>query len=251
MSLHIDNLTIKLQRQTILHRISAVFETGKITVLLGPNGAGKSTLLRSIAGLIEPASGTIIFQDQPLKDIAVKQRAKMIGLLSQTADIQWNITVRTLVALGRIPYRGWLAGDSLADTAAIETAMTATDVGHFANRTIFTLSGGEKARVMLARVLSGTPQWLLADEPLAHLDLAHQLDVLQIFKNAAKNGCGVVLVLHDLHQAARIADHIILLSQGKIVSAGAPSRILNAENIANIYNVSASTAAQYAMPLHQ
>jgi iron complex transport system ATP-binding protein len=251
MSLRIDNLTMKLKRQPILQDISAVFELGKITVLLGPNGAGKSTLLRCIAGLIEPTSGSITLQGQPLKNIAVKQRAKMIALLSQSAEIQWNITVRTLVALGRIPHHGWFANDSAADNAAIETAMTATDVAQFADRTIFTLSGGEKARVMLARVLAGTPQWLLADEPLAHLDLAHQLEVLQIFKDSARNGCGVVLVLHDLHQAARVADHIIFLSQGKIVCVGLPNKTLSTENIANIYNVSVSTAAQYTSQLNQ
>jgi iron complex transport system ATP-binding protein len=251
MNLLINALNIKLKRKTILHDISAVCEPGKITVLLGPNGAGKSTLLRSLAGLITPLSGSITYGGQPVQDITMKQRACMIGLLSQTAQMHWDIDVRTLVALGRLPYRGWFAGYTVADSAAIEKAMQATDVDQFATRRLFSLSGGEQARAMLARVLAGEPKWLLADEPLAHLDLSHQLDVLQIFKDCAQNGCGIIMVLHDLHQAARIADHIILLSQGRVAAAGTAAQTLYAENIQNIYKVPAHVADQYATILHQ
>lgn len=250
MSLRVNEVSVQIKRRTILQNISTAFEPGKITILVGPNGAGKTTFLRSLASLIKPISGTMMLDDLPLQSISARQRAQRIGLLPQSTDVHWDIIVRNLVALGRLPHSRWFAGESPADRSAIENAMTATDIMQFADRPILSLSGGERARVMLARVIAGEPQWLLADEPLAHLDLAHQIDVLNIFKTSAKNGCGVILVLHDLTLAARIADQILLMSHGCIVASGAPRNVLTAINISNIYNVTIGIAEEYVPPLY-
>jgi iron complex transport system ATP-binding protein len=251
MSLCVNNLSVQIKQRTILQDINTAFEPGKITVLLGPNGAGKTTLLRSLASLTNPASGTLSLNGLPLQSTPARQRAQLIGLLPQSADVHWDITVRNLVALGRLPHSRWFIGESPVDTRAITSAMIATDVMQFADRTILSLSGGERARVMLARVIAGEPQWLLADEPLAHLDLAHQIDVLNIFKTSAKNGCGIILVLHDLALAARTADQILLLSHGRIVASGAPNTVLTAINISNVYNVAIGIAEEYVPLLNQ
>ncbi len=245
MSFQVKTIVVKFYQRTILDNISAAFEPGKITVLLGPNGAGKTTLLRSLANLVTPTYGVISLNDIPVQNISARRRAQLIGILTQSADVHWNITVRNLVALGRLPHNQWYAGESPVDSTAIVNAMTATDVMQFSDRPVLSLSGGERARVLLARVIAGEPQWLLADEPLAHLDLAHQLDVLNIFKTLAKSGCGIILVLHDLMQAAHIADEIIMLSRGKIAAEGTTDQTLTVENISNIYNISSSIAEKY------
>jgi iron complex transport system ATP-binding protein len=250
MSLRVHDVSVQFKQRRILQNISAVFEPGKITVLLGPNGAGKSTLLRSLANLVTPAQGAISLNDILLHSIPAQRRAQLIGFLPQNADVHWNITVRNLVALGRLPHKRWFAGDSSCDTAAIINAMTATDVKHFADRSVLNLSGGERARVMLARVMAGEPQWLLADEPLAHLDLAHQRDVLDIFKQSAAQGCGVILVLHDLAQAARIADDIILLAAGQIVARGEPASILTVEHIEKVFGITVKITKRPNKTLH-
>jgi iron complex transport system ATP-binding protein len=237
MTLSIDSLSVHIRNIMILKNITAQFEPGKITVLLGPNGAGKSTLLRTLSALIAPSAGTINLDNQSLHEIPARRRAQKIGLLSQSAETHWDLSVRTVVALGRLPHHGWLGGESPVDQAAITDAMQATDVMQFSDRPVLSLSGGERARVLLARVLAGKPQWLLADEPLAHLDLAHQRDVLGIFKQSAAQGCGVILVLHDLAQAAQIADDIVLLADGQIVARGEPASTLTKEHIEKVYGV--------------
>jgi iron complex transport system ATP-binding protein len=150
--------------------------------------------------------------------------------------VHWDIDVATLVGLGRFPHRQrW--GSSAADDAAVAAAMAATDVTSLAARRVNTLSGGERGRVLLARVLAGTPDWLLADEPLASLDPAHQLDVLDRLRAIAGAGAGVMVVLHDLNQAARVADHVLLLRSGRVVGFGSAEDVLVPETIAATYGV--------------
>jgi iron complex transport system ATP-binding protein len=244
MSLSAGNLHVRLKGKDILHGVSATFAPGKITVLLGPNGAGKTTLLRTLAGLVTPHGGEVMLEGAPILRLSLRTRAQTLGMLPQSADVHWDITVRTLVALGRIPHQGWHGGESAADVAAVEAAMQATDVARFADRPVRSLSGGERARALLARVLAGTPRWLLADEPLAHLDLAHQFDVLDIFARSARAGCGVILVLHDLAQAARLADDVLLLAGGRVAASGPAASTLTSESLSDIYDVSVEVAQQ-------
>jgi iron complex transport system ATP-binding protein len=220
----------------VLHGVDARFESGRVTAVLGPNGAGKSSLLTCLAGLRAPDHGRATLDGAAVTALPPRVRAQRIGFLPQVADVHWDIDVETLVALGRYPHRGrW--GDRAGDREAVARAMEATDVARFAARRVETLSGGERARVLLARVLAGEPEWLLADEPLASLDPAHQLDVLDRMRGVARQGRGVVVVLHDLNQAARVADDVLLMRGGAVIAHGPPDDVLTPARIADAYGV--------------
>lgn len=236
MTLQADALTLTLGGSKVLSAVDATFSRGQVTAILGPNGAGKSSLLACLAGLWTADSGSVQIDGAPRSSLNRRLLAQKIGFLPQTADIHWDIDVETLVFLGRFPHRGrW--GDSEPDHAAVEAAMLATDIGHLRHRQVNLLSGGERGRVLLARVLAGTPEWLLADEPLASLDPAHQLDVLDCLRQIAAQGAGVIVVLHDINQAARVADRVILMKGGCVIAHGAPDEILTRPLLARTYGV--------------
>lgn len=231
-----EGLRLLLGGAPVLDEVTAAFAPGRVTAVLGPNGAGKSSLLACLAGLRVPHAGRVTLGGVARAAIPRRVLARRIGFLPQTPDLHWEIDVETLVGLGRYPHRGrW--GESAADRAAIVRAMAATDVTRFARRAATTLSGGERARVLLARVLAGEPEWLLADEPLANLDPAHQLDGLDGLRRVAASGAGVIVVLHDLNHAARVADDVLLMRGGRVVAQGAPEAVLTAPLIARTYGV--------------
>lgn len=242
MALTLTDVTVMLGGRRALDGVIARFAPGRITVVLGPNGAGKSTLLRAAAGLV-PAAGTTL-DGADVSMLAPRERARRIGYLPQSPTVEWDVTARELVALGRAPHRAPFAGESDADRAAIDRALAATDTARFADRGVLSLSGGERARVLLARVLAGEPEWLLADEPLASLDPAHQLDLLDRLRAAADDGAGVVIVLHDLTQAARVADDLIVLDQGRIAATA-----LDEEVIARVFGVAVDHAGALPVPV--
>ena len=236
MALQFDHLSLALRGRPVLRDVSGSFPSASVTVILGANGAGKSTLLSCLAALRTPDSGAVILNETSLLAVPPIERARQIGLLPQQADIHWDINVRALVALGRLPHHGrW--GRTAADEAAIDEAMEQTDCSRFAARKAQRLSGGEQARVLLARVLAGKPDWVLADEPLANLDPAHQIDAMACFRAAATAGAGVVLVLHDLTQAARIADHLIVMKEGQVIAFGPAAQVLTPEVLQTAYGV--------------
>jgi iron complex transport system ATP-binding protein len=231
-----DRIGLTLGGNRVLDDVSFAFRPGRVTALLGPNGAGKSTLLACLAALRTPDSGAATLGGVPVQALDRRARAREIGLLPQAADVHWDVDVATLVALGRLPHRGrW--GETAEDKAAVARALAATDMTALATRGVERLSGGERGRALLARVLAGEPDWLLADEPLASLDPAHQLDVLARLRAVAAAGSGVVLVLHDLHLAGRVADDAVLLRGGRIVAAGPAEEVLTAPLIGEAYGV--------------
>jgi iron complex transport system ATP-binding protein len=213
-----------------LDGISLDLRPGAVTAICGPNGAGKSSLLATLAGL-EP--GNVSLAGATLATMPARRRAQAIGYLPQSAELAWDLSVRTLVGLGRLP---WNAGAS-ADQAAVAAAMVAMELDALAERPLSQLSGGERARALLARVLAGEPRWLLADEPLANLDLSHQLGLLAHFRALAAQGPGVVLVLHDLAHAMNHADRVVVLDQGRIAADGPPAEALGAGIIAQVWGV--------------
>lgn len=239
MALTLDAVTLDLGRRRVLDAVSASIAPGRVTVVLGPNGAGKTSLLRVLAGLVRPSAGSATIDGQDIPAMPRDVRARTIGYLPQQGDIAWNMTARDVIALGRLPYR------NAHDMAAIAAAVAATDTAALADRRVGELSGGERARVLLARVLAGAPQWLLADEPLASLDPAHQLDLLDRLWAVAQGGAGVVIVLHDLAQAARIADNAILMAGGRIVAAGGAADILTADRLGDLFGVRLATLPGY------
>ena len=221
--------THKLSVDTRLKSVSFNLENGEMLGLIGPNGAGKSTLLNSLAGLV-PTVGTINLNGNDFDSFTPKQRARIIGLQPQTVSSAWSIRVSDVVALGRIPW-----GDN--DTHIIQQAMLRTGVTDFAHREIDHLSGGERARVWLARVLAGQPEALLVDEPVANLDIHYQLAVMDVLKHYADEGHGVIVAIHDLSLAARYCNRLCLLHQGKLVALGTPAEVLTESLLQSVYGV--------------
>ncbi|WP_240946635.1 ABC transporter ATP-binding protein [Novosphingobium sp. ERW19] len=218
-----------------LHGVTAQLRAGGVTAIVGPNGAGKSTLLAALAGLIEPATGTVTLASQPLAQMLAQERARRIGYLPQSGEVAWNLAVRTLVSLGRLPHRASPAEDA----EAVAQAITTMQLEPLADRALSTLSGGERARALLARVLATQPHWILADEPLAALDLAHQQALICTLRGRAEEGRGVVLVVHDLALAMNHADHVVVLDGGRVAAQGKPRDALSQEVIARVWNLDA------------
>lgn len=237
MDLIVDRLSIALGKRIVLHEISAHFRPGRVTAILGPNGAGKSTLVKAAAALVRCRSGSVRLDTHDVRAMEPRARARAIGYLPQDATVHWNIVARDVVALGRLPHRGTHAGPSPADHAAIARALHDTETTDLADRPIAELSGGERARVLLARVLAGEPQWLLADEPLASLDPSHQIDLLVRLRTYAAGGAGVVLVLHDLVQAQRTADDALLIAEGRVVAFGPVADVLTPDMLGQVFGV--------------
>lgn len=223
--LEAHDLTLHRAGRPVLAGVSVVLVPGRVTAILGPNGAGKSSLLLALAGLLRPAAGAVTLDNGPLAGLPPAARARAIGLLPQRPELHWDIDVETLVGLGRLPHRG-RGPATPADRAAIEAALDATETAALRHRPARQLSGGEQARVLLARVLAGRPRILLADEPLASLDPAFQLDMLARLRAAADAGAAVALVLHDLTHAARIADQALLLAGGRALARGPAAEVL-------------------------
>jgi iron complex transport system ATP-binding protein len=220
-----------------LDGVTAALCTGEVTAICGPNGAGKSTLLACLASLLTPELGAAMLDGVPLAAIPARERARAIGYLPQTPEVAWDLSVEVLVALGRIPWRGAPVGDA---QDAVEAAIAAMDLAALRHRRVSQLSGGERARALMARVLATRPCWLLADEPLANLDLAHAAALIARFREQAAAGTGVVLVLHDLAAAMNHADRVLVLDRGRLVADGPPGKALDEAVIARVWDVSAT-----------
>lgn len=236
-SLHINDLHFRRGSRVVLDSIDLKLQSGAVTAVLGPNGAGKSTLLSCITGLLRPERGTVELDGAPLLSLPAMQRARRIAFLPQTPEIAWAVDVQTVVGLGRIPHHG-ISSDA-EDQAAVIRAMDRTQVTQWADRTVTTLSGGERARVLLARVLAGETDWILADEPFTGLDPSHQFEAAELLRSVADQGGGVVLTIHDLTLAARIADRVVIIDDGRIVADGAPQAALTTEILRDVYNINA------------
>ena len=217
-----------------LENVSVSLQPGAITAICGPNGAGKSTLLACLAGLLPPGGGAALLDGDTLDGMEARRRARAIGYLPQEGRIAWDVAVRSLVALGRLPYgRGGSGSD------AVERALTEMSLETLADRPVSRLSGGEKARALLARVFAGEPGWILADEPLAALDLSHQLALLGSLRQRAQGGAGVVIVLHDLSLAMNHADRVVVLDRGRVVADGSPEQALGPQILRSVWGVDA------------
>lgn len=226
MILAAENLTVPGR----LEAVSAALQPGTLTAICGPNGAGKTTLLRALAGLIP---GPVTLGACPLARLPARRRAQTIGYLPQHGEAAWNLSVEALVRLGRLPHRT----SRREDEAAAAAALAALGAAHLAARPVHTLSGGERARVLLARVLAGQPQWILADEPLASLDLAHTRALLAHLRQLADQGIGVVVVVHSLAEAMNHADRALVLHEGRLVADSPPDQALAADVIARVWGV--------------
>ena len=231
-----------LAGRTVLSDVSLSLHQAQLVALVGPNGAGKTTLLRALAGLV-PSTGTVEVGGEPLSSLPLRERAKRFGYLPQGHLVHWPLPAKDVVALGRYPHGATdPARLSPRDEAAVLRAMLATDVVEFAERPITELSGGERSRVALARVLAVEAPIVLADEPTASLDPRYQIDVMINLRAAADRGVLVVVVTHDLGLAARFADTVLVLSDGRLVAQGKPAQALSEQIMADVFRISAYRA---------
>lgn len=243
-----SGLGVAIEGRAILNSVDLEIAPGRVTAIVGPNGAGKSTLLTCLAGLREPTRGAVTLGGSSLAAMRPRDRAKRVAFLPQTPEIAWAVEARTLVELGRTPFLG-ARGQGEDDRAAVDRALKAANVEAFERRIVHTLSGGERARVLIARTLAGEPEWLLADEPLTGLDPAHQLDAAGLFRSLADGGVGVVLTLHDLSMALRMADRIIVLAEGGVLADEPPATALTPEVLKRAYGVEATLTQGPGGPL--
>ncbi len=230
-------LSLTLGGQKILDGIDIELREGEMLGLIGPNGAGKSCLLKMLAGLYAAESGTLQLGKDPYSKIPPAQRARRIAWLSQQGEVHWPLTVETLIELGRAPHRTSWEQPTQKDRQAIERVIDETDLQTLRQRPFNTLSGGEQARVLLARALATEPEVLLADEPVAALDLAHQLDVMSLLTNYCKTGRSIIVVLHDLSLAAHFCHRLQLLHHGKTLDEGSAETVLSPEHLMTAYQV--------------
>jgi iron complex transport system ATP-binding protein len=236
--LEVDGLSARLGGRTVLDAVSFALREGECVGLIGPNGAGKSTLLRAALGLIR-AEGARRLGGDALEALAPAERARRAAFLPQEREIGWPVSVAALVALGRAPHRPAFAPESAADRAAVSAAMARMDVARFADRPATELSGGERARALIARALAQEAPLLLADEPAAGLDPAHQIALMETFAALAAEGRAVLASLHDLGLAAQWCGRLILLDRGRVVADGPPQAVLTPERLAAVYGVRA------------
>ena len=232
MALSFDAVGVRLGGEVALSNSNLTIAPGRVTAIVGPNGAGKSTLLRAAAGLIA-ATGSIRVDGDEVAQLDPLSRARCVGYLPQDAVVHWNMRAGEVVALGRHSHRSSPAEND----AAVTEAMVATATTTFAERPVGTLSGGERARVLLARVLAGQPRYLLADEPFAALDPAHQADMVARLRECASGGAGVAMVVHDLLQAQIAADDAVLLDAGRVVVAGPVRQVLTPEHLTRVFGI--------------
>lgn len=241
-------LTVELGPRTVVRDIDTALEPGRLTGIVGPNGAGKSTLVRALLGLL-PCRGSVELDGAEITNVPRDQIARRLAYLPQGQTVHWPLSVERLVGLGRLPHLAPMSGISARDRAIIERAMRRADVAHLRGRTATHLSGGERARVLLARALAVEAPGLIADEPLASLDPGHQIDVMELLKQEAEAGMLVVAILHDLTMAARYCDRLLLMDQGRLVADGAPLDVLSEANLHAVYGIRARIEGAGAAPL--
>ena len=237
--LRASDITVQSDEVTLVRGASFTLSPGELVALLGPNGAGKTTLLRGALGLQRPALGSATLGGSNTADMSPMDRARHIAYLPQIRPLAWPNRVRDVVALGRFSHGAVLGRLQDTDADAVEDALTACDIQHLKDRKTNTLSGGELARVHCARAFASRSKFLVADEPVAALDPRHQFRVMDLVRNFVQKGGGALVVLHDVSLAARYADRIIWMKEGRIVADGTPEDTLTAERLEEIYRIRA------------
>jgi iron complex transport system ATP-binding protein len=249
MKLVAHDIRVELAGRTVLDGVSLDGRSGELVAIIGPNGAGKSTLLRSLGGLLKLSSGGVTLEGRNLDQWDRYALSRAIAYLPQDRSVHWPLTVRSVVALGRLPHGGsayHLVGEN---RAAVERALVAMELSSLETRPVTELSGGELARVLVARALAQEAQVLLADEPTAGLDPGHQLSLFERLKGLASQGRSIFVALHDLSLAARFCDRVILLKNGRFLGVGVPEDVLTPDALAAAYGVTARLIRVDGVPL--
>ncbi|MBM9458585.1 ABC transporter ATP-binding protein [Nocardioides sp. zg-536] len=233
-----ESLVLGYDDRTVVDHLDLAVADGQVTVLVGANACGKSTLLRGLARLLRPRGGTVLLDGEDIHRRPTKEVARVLGLLPQQPLVPEGVTVVDLVGRGRQPHQGVFGRWSAEDEAAVTDALVATDTLHLADRAMDELSGGQRQRVWLAMALAQGTDLLLLDEPTTYLDLAHQVEMLDLLADLnEKAGTTIVMVLHELNLAARYADRLVAMKDGRIVAAGTPHEVVTAEVVREVFGL--------------
>jgi iron complex transport system ATP-binding protein len=235
--LHVEDATIGYDKRVISEGLSVTIPDESFTVIVGPNACGKSTLLRGLCRLLKPSAGQVILDGADIQTYKTKEVARRVGLLPQTATAPDGITVADLVARGRYPHQGFLRQWTDADEQAVARAMSQTAVTDLSGRLVDELSGGQRQRVWVAMALAQHADILLLDEPTTFLDIAHQIELLELFTDLHHVGHTMVAVLHDLNHAARYGTHLIAMKDGDVVAVGPPEEVVTAELVEEVFGL--------------
>ena len=243
-TLAVDAATIGYDERVVVHDMTLEIPQGAITTIVGANACGKSTLLRAMARLLKTTSGSVLLDGRPIGDLPSREVATVLGLLPQTPVSPDGIAVADLVGRGRYPHQGWFRRWTHDDDVAVEEALTATDTLDLADRSIDELSGGQRQRVWIAMALAQQTDVLLLDEPTTFLDVAHQVEVLDLLTDLnRRRGTTIVMVLHDLNLAARYADHLVAIRSGRLYSQGTPAEVVTERMVADVFGMTSRVIA--------
>lgn len=243
-SLTAEGVTLGYGDRTIVDSLDLSLPPGKVTAIVGANACGKSTLLKAMARLLSPTTGQVLLDGKAIHRMPTKQVARALGLLPQSPVAPDGIAVSDLVSRGRRPHQGALSRWTRTDDDAVARALDATDTAHLADRHVDQLSGGQRQRVWIAMALAQETDVLLLDEPTTFLDISHQIDVLDLLTDLNRErGTTVAMVLHDLNLAARYADHLVAMAEGRIVAAGDPAEVLTEETVEEVFGLRSRVVA--------
>jgi iron complex transport system ATP-binding protein len=231
-------VTVGYGEEPVVRDLDLTIADGRVTTIVGPNGCGKSTLLRTMARLLKPTGGAVLLDGEPVQGTATREVARRMALLPQSPIAPEGLLVRDLVGRGRHPHQRWFSQWSPADEAIVESALAMTDTSDLRDRALDQLSGGQRQRAWIAMTLAQDTEIMLLDEPTTYLDLAHQVEVLDLVARLNRErGRTVVMVLHDLNLAARYADHVVALKAGRVVAEGAPADVVTEEMVADVFGM--------------
>jgi len=236
-SIQVKALNFKYNIDDVLKQISLEINEGGFISILGPNGSGKTTLLKNICSILKPTEGEIDIYGKTIKAYKHKELAKILAVVHQNSEISFDFTVEEIVTMGRHPHVNKFQGESKMDKAIVERSLKLTETYHLKSKYIQNISGGERQRVMIARALCQQPQILLLDEPISHLDIKYQLEIMKLCRTLNDNKMTILTTLHDINMASRFSDTIVLMKLGEIIEIGSPKKVLTAENIKYVYDV--------------
>lgn len=235
--LEAQGVTLGYDRHIVSTDLHIAIPDGSFTAIIGPNACGKSTLLRAYARVLKPLAGSMVLDGADMATYPAKEVAKRLGLLPQSAIAPDGIRVADLVARGRFPYQGIIRQWTSDDSTAVKAALEATQITDLSGRLVDELSGGQRQRVWIAMLLAQQTNILLLDEPTTFLDISHQFELLELLRRFHRNGHTIITVLHDLNQAARYANHLIVMKEGQVVAEGDPSSIITADLVEDVFHL--------------